>query len=201
MTPGAPWPRFNLKPFTRTINYETAMRDEFVRSQADPNARGGIPMTGEQKQMQAVSGNLAWSQTEPNPPGPALTAVGERLHQLWITPHGIIKAAATNNATAQAQTDGGKKLTVLSLTVPGQFSAKAYVNDNNLVEKVESWTTNPVLGDISTETLYSDYKDFGGVQFPTRITQKAGGHPTLDLTISEVKAGVAADIQPPDNVR
>lgn len=201
MTPGAPWPRFNLKPFTRTINYETAMRDEFVRSQADPNARGGIPMTGEQKQMQAVSGNLAWSQTEPNPPGPALTAVGERLHQLWITPRGIIKAAATNNATAQAQTDGGKKLTVLSLTVPGQFSAKAYVNDNNLVEKVESWTTNPVLGDISTETLYSDYKDFGGVQFPTRITQKAGGHPTLDLTISEVKAGVAADIQPPDNVR
>ena len=63
VNPTAPWPRFNLKTYTRTINYETpAMRDEFVRSQADPAARGGggIPMTGEQRQMQAVSGSSAW---------------------------------------------------------------------------------------------------------------------------------------------
>ena len=49
VNPAAPWPRFNLKTYTRTIDYETpAMRDEFVRSQADPTARGGggIPMTG-----------------------------------------------------------------------------------------------------------------------------------------------------------
>src|SRR5262249_11987532 len=102
VTPTAPWPKFNLKTFTRTINYETpAMRDEFVRSQADPTARGGggIPLTGEQRQMQAVSGSYAWSQTEQNPLNPAMTAVGERLHQLWITPHGIIKIAAKHNAS------------------------------------------------------------------------------------------------------
>jgi len=204
MNPTAPWPRFNLKTYTRTINYETpAMRDEFVRSQADPAARGGggIPMTGEQRQMQAVSGSSAWSQTEQNPPTPALAAVGDRLHQLWITPHGVVKAALKHNPTVQSQTEGGKKLTVISLTVPGQLNVKATVNDKNLVEKVESWNTNPVLGDTLTETTYAEYKDFGGVQFPTKITQKAGGHPTLDLTISEVKAGVPADIQPPDNAR
>jgi hypothetical protein len=39
------------------------------------------------------------------------------------------------------------------------------------------------------------------VQFPTNITQKQGGFPTLDLTISEVKANAPATIQPPDNVR
>ena len=204
VTPMAPWPRFNLKTFTRTINYETpAMRDEFVRSQADPAARGGggIPLTGEQRQMQAVSGTYAWSQTEQNPVTPALAAVGDRLHQLWITPHGIIKLAATHNASVQSQTDGGKKLTVISIVVPGQLNAKAYVTDKNLIEKVESWTTNPVLGDTLTETVYGDYKDFGGVQFPTKITQRAGGHPTLDLTVSEVKINAPADIQPPDNIR
>ena len=34
--PGAPWPRFNAKSYTRTINYDTAsMRDEIVRTQAE----------------------------------------------------------------------------------------------------------------------------------------------------------------------
>jgi hypothetical protein len=43
---------------------------------------------------------------------------------------------------------------------------------------VESWNTNPVLGDMLTETTYADYKDFGGVQFPTEITQKQARFPT-----------------------
>ena len=35
--PGAPWPRFNAKSYTRTINYDTvSMRDEIVRTQAEP---------------------------------------------------------------------------------------------------------------------------------------------------------------------
>src|SRR5437867_11854792 len=42
VAPAAPWPRFNLKSYTRTVNYDTpALRDEIVRTQADPAARGG----------------------------------------------------------------------------------------------------------------------------------------------------------------
>ena len=85
--------------------------------------------------------------------------------------------------------------------MPGQLKAKALVNERNLIEKVNSWNTNPVLGDMLTETTYAEYKDFGGVQFPTRITQKQGGFPTLDLTISEVKPNAPVDIQPPDNIK
>src|SRR5437899_1937775 len=82
VAPGTPWPRFNLKSYTRTVDYDTpAMRDEIVRTQADPAARGGggIPLVGEQRQLQAVSGAYAWSQTGENPPGAALAAVGDRL--------------------------------------------------------------------------------------------------------------------------
>jgi len=202
-TPGDPWPRFGLKSYTRTIDYETpALRDEVVRPEGDPVARGGgLPIPGGQRLTTAVSGTLAWSQLGEGPVNPAPAAVGDRVHQLWITPQGVIQGARKYNATVQAQQEGGKKKTTIAFTVPGQFKVRAMVNDENLVEKVESGNTNPVLGDTLTETVYADYKDVGGVRFPTRITQKQGGFPTLDLTISKVIANPPADIQSPDNVR
>jgi glyoxylase-like metal-dependent hydrolase (beta-lactamase superfamily II) len=202
VAPGTPWPRFNLKSYTRTVDYDTpAMRDEIVRTQAEERGGGGIPLVGEQRLLQAVSAAQAWNQVGENPITPALAAVADRLHQLWITPHGVIKAAMKYNATVATQTEGGKKTTVISFTVPGQLKVKAFVNERNLIDKVESWNTNPVLGDVMTETTYADYKDFGGVQFPTRITQKQGGFPTLDLTVNEVKPNPPVDVQVPDNVR
>jgi glyoxylase-like metal-dependent hydrolase (beta-lactamase superfamily II) len=204
VAPGTPWPRFNLKTYTRSINYDTpAMRDEFVRTQADPAARGGggIPLIGEQRLIQGVSGTDAWNQVGENPPTAAIAAVADRQHQLWITPQGVIKAAIKHSATVETQTVGGKQMTVISFAVPGQLKVKAFVNEHNLVEKVDSWSTNPVLGDMATETTYADYKDFGGVQFPTRITQSQGGFPTLDITVSDVKPNAPADIQAPDTVR
>ena len=52
-----------------------------------------------------------------------------------------------------------------------------------------------------SRSRYSDYRDFGGVKFPTRIRQSAGGFPTLDLTVTDVKANGPVDIQVPDAVR
>ena len=156
-------------------------------------------MIGEERQIQVVSGTHAWNQT-----GETTTptwAVADRDYQLWITPHGIIKAAMAHNATVQSKTEGGKKLTTIAFMVPGKFKANAIVNEHNLIEKVESWHTNPVLGDMLMETTYADYQAFDGVQFPTKITQKTGGFPSLDLTVSEVKPNAAVDIQVPDNVR
>src|SRR5437667_10679335 len=147
VSPGTPWPRFNLKSYTRMVDYDTpSMRDEFVRTQADPGARGGggIPLVGEQRQLQAVSGTQAWNQVGENPLTPALAAVADRQHQLWITPHGVIKAAMKHNAAVEAQMEGGKKMTTISFAVPGQLKIKALVNERNLVEKVESWITNPI---------------------------------------------------------
>jgi hypothetical protein len=63
--PGTPWPRFNAKSYTRSINYDTiSMRDEIVRTQAEPAPRGGggQPVMGEQRQTLVVSGTHAWSQ-------------------------------------------------------------------------------------------------------------------------------------------
>jgi glyoxylase-like metal-dependent hydrolase (beta-lactamase superfamily II) len=201
--PTAPWPRFNAKSYTRSINYDTAsMRDEIVRTQAEqpPRGGGGQPVIGENRQVQLVSGTYAWNQVG-DTANPTLVAVTDRLQQLWTTPHGVIKAAVANNATVQSRTEGDKKQTIVAFAVPNRFKVSAVVNDRNLVEKVESWTTNPVLGDMLLETMYADYQNYNGVQFPTKITQKAGGFPALDLTVSTVQPNAAVDIQVPDNVR
>jgi glyoxylase-like metal-dependent hydrolase (beta-lactamase superfamily II) len=50
-------------------------------------------------------------------------------------------------------------------------------------------------------TTYSGYRNFGGIQFPSRIVQTQGGHPTLDLTVSAVQTNGFVDITVPDQVR
>jgi hypothetical protein len=201
--PTAPWPRFNAKSFTRSVNYDTvSQRDEIVRTQAEqpPRGGGGQPVIGEQRQVQLVSGSHTWNQMG-DTANPVLVAVPDRLHQLWITPHGVIKAALAHNATVQSRTEGGKKLTIVAFTVPGQSKVSAVINDQNLVEKVDSWVATPVVGDMQVETTYSDYRDFGSVKFPTKIVQKTGGFPSLDLTVTDVKPNAPVDIKVPDNVR
>jgi hypothetical protein len=75
------------------------------------------------------------------------------------------------------------------------------INAQNHVEKVQTWIDTPVMGDTLVETIYSDYKDFGGVMFPGHIVRTQGGHPVLDITISEVKLNPAVDLPVPDQVK
>ena len=72
------------------------------------------------------------------------------------------------------------------VTFVGDNKAKVngYINEQNLVERVETLIDNPFLGDMPFEAIYSDYKDVGGVQFPMHIVQKQGGHPIFDLNVS-----------------
>jgi glyoxylase-like metal-dependent hydrolase (beta-lactamase superfamily II) len=193
--PGAPWPRFNVTSYTRAVNYETAsLSDELVRTQAEDPPRGGgqQPVRGEQRQVFVVSGDHAWNVVG-DTPIPAPIALADRQLQLWATPHGVIKAAMASNATRQGR--------MLAFGVPGRFTLKAFVDDRNLIERIEASLPHPVLGEIPVEVSYSDYRDFGGVKFPMRIRQVAGGFPVLDLVVTEVRPNAAVDIQVPDIVR
>jgi glyoxylase-like metal-dependent hydrolase (beta-lactamase superfamily II) len=89
----------------------------------------------------------------------------------------------------------------ISFGVPGRFKATAILDAAGLVERVDATVPSPVLGDMAVTVTYADYRDFGGVKFPTRIRQSYGGHPALDLTVTEVRPNVADGIQVPDNVR
>ena len=59
----------------------------------------------------------------------------------------------------------------IAFAVPGRFKATATLDAANLVERVEATLSNPVLGDMAVTVSYADYRDFGGVKFPTKIRQ------------------------------
>jgi glyoxylase-like metal-dependent hydrolase (beta-lactamase superfamily II) len=193
-TAGQAWPRFNVKSYTRSMNYETgSLREERVLSRADSQPRGGgLPAMGEARQNVQLSGEHAWTMMADAPAAAPRFLADLQLH-LWTSPHGVIKAAMANKATVQGRT--------IAFTVPGKLRVRATVDNANLIEKVEAVYSNDVLGDTPFEAAYADYRDFGGVKFPMRIRQSAGGFPSLDLTVGEVRPNATVDIPVPDAVR
>jgi len=205
-TPAEPWPRVAVKSYTASINFDTgSLRQELVREMGTTMPRGGgAPFTGEQRQIQVVSGNFAWNLGAPaqagGAPPPAAPQPGnavERMLMLWATPQGFVKAAMANNATTRKAKGG----TEVSFMVGGRYKMTGIINTQNDVERVQTWIDQPIVGDMRVETAYSGYKDFGGVRFPSRIVQSQDGYPSLDLTIATVTANPAVDISVPDNVR
>jgi glyoxylase-like metal-dependent hydrolase (beta-lactamase superfamily II) len=120
-------------------------------------------------------------------------ALEARVHDLWTTPHGVVKAGMKNQPVLRREGDRR----VVSFTQPGAFNAVAWIAPDGMVERVDSVVPNPVLGDTPTVTLYSGYRDFGGVRFPTHIQQHQGGFLVMDLQVSEVKANPAPGIEVP----
>ncbi len=205
----SPWPRFNLPGFTIAIDYATpSLRDDRRRAQAEnPPLGGGFqPLAGELRQMWLLSGTYAWDMVGQTATPAAVerdqrSAVAGRTAQIWLTPHGFIKAAMSANATAKAETVRGAKKTAISFTTPTKVKLEGILNDQNLVERIETWFDNPILGDMMFEAVFSDYKDFGGVKFPTHILQRSGGYPVLDVTITDVRPNAAVTMEVPAGIR
>jgi glyoxylase-like metal-dependent hydrolase (beta-lactamase superfamily II) len=199
--PGLAWPKITVRSFVRTVNYETgSMRDEILFQRAEALGGGGYPHAAPQRNDQYVGGGNAWNVVANSPvAGPRF--VNDRVHQLWITPQGVIIAAIKNNATVRQESRDGKTMTIASFTEPGRFRAIVFIGPNGLVDRVESRFPDPVLGDTLVVTTYSEYRGFGNLNFPMRITQAQGGFPILDLTVREAQANAPADIALPDAVR
>ena len=199
--PGTAWPKIDIQSQARTINYESgSMREEIAFSRGEPRGGGGYPLSGQQRNTQFLSGEYAWNAILGGA-APGARFVIDRTHQLWTSPHGIVRAAMRNNATVTWRAKAGKSLAAVSFTEPGKFSATAYINDDYLVERIESRLPDAVLGEVGVVTVYSDYRDHSGVKFPGRIQQSQGGFPVLDLAVKEVQPNAPAEIAVPDNVR
>lgn len=186
MNPSSPWPRFNNKSYTRIIDFEKqASQLQRVRTQGEnpPRGGGGQPLVGEQNQNQVVifNDNTSWVQ---------------RL-DLVMLPWGFLRAAsAASDPSVRSEKMSGKRYTVLSFQGQNKASVNAFIDDQNIIERIDTKIDNPVLGDTLYEAIYSDYKDFSGLKFPTHMVQKQGGYAVVDLAITDVKPNVEANIQP-----
>jgi len=118
--------------------------------------------------------------------------------EFYITPWGFLKGAAANNATVSKKKVDGKNYAVLTWSpmvkaASGKsYVINGYVNDKNLVDRVETWLGENIMGDMHILAVYSGWKDFGGVMAPAKIVQTRGGWPFFEVDVMAAKAN------PPD---
>jgi len=118
--------------------------------------------------------------------------------EFYITPWGFLKGAAENNATVSKKKVEGKNYTVLTwspkVTAPSgkNYVINGYVDQQNMVDRVETWLGENIMGDMHILAVYSGWKDFGGVMAPAKIVQTRGGWPFFEVDVTAAKAN------PPD---
>ena len=115
----------------------------------------------------------------------ATASWGQALN-IWMSPWGFLKLAATSNAKVTRQ--GGQQVVSFSpagFTSPSgsTYTLTGYISNQNLVTKVETRVDHAVVGDLLVEFEYSVYQNMNGVQVPTRIVQRQAGLQTFDATI------------------
>jgi len=111
--------------------------------------------------------------------------------ELYITPWGFLKGAAENNATARKS----GKFTVVTWSpkvtaASGKnYVINGYIDDKNMVDHVETWLGENIMGDMQIVSTYSGWKDFGGGAIaPAKIVQTRGGWPFFEVNVTAAKA-------------
>jgi glyoxylase-like metal-dependent hydrolase (beta-lactamase superfamily II) len=113
--------------------------------------------------------------------------------EFYITPWGFLKGAAENNATVSRRKADGKYITVLSwspkVKAPSgkNYTINAYLGEDQLVQKVETWLGENIMGDMHIVATYSGWRDFDGAKVPTEISQTRGGWPFFAAEVSAAR--------------
>jgi hypothetical protein len=208
----ASWPSFKTEYHAALAYNPPAMRVEMTRTNSDAPLQGGAAPL---HTIQVVRDKYAWDESEigaglvlgKGTATPAMASVNNRLLQLWILPYGVVKAALAAGDKTRISIENGA--TVITFPLSGQLAGvtvKATLDAKNEVTKVETRTDNPTLGEMLTETEYSDYADHGeiptDIKSPGHIVQKQGGHPVLDIQVKMVDANNPYLVFPvPENVK
>ena len=126
--------------------------------------------------------------------------------ELYITPWGFLKGAADNHARVVGQRrESGQNYTVLSWSPAVKAASgrnyviNGYVNERHLVERVETWLGDNIMGDMHIVARYLAWKDFGGAMAPSKIVQTRGGWPYFEVDVSAASANPVnpASLVPP----
>ena len=174
-----PWPMTAANDYVRAIDFTQMTSRASWQTYAVPVTGGSAALTAAQ---QIINGQSPWAQQL----------------DMYITPWGFLKAAATIPATVKAQTVDGKRYNVVTLTgkatSPGgtPYKVAGYINrDTNLVDKVQTWLDNEFFGDMLIDADYLYYRDNNGLKYPARIVQKRAGWPTFEMYVLGAHANPA----------
>jgi len=170
-----------------------------------------LPNGQTRKAIEVVSGAYAWDEDivgaglvpGRGTPTPNRAALNERLIRLWSSPQGAPKAAAAGGDNTKVAIEDGKP--IVTFPIPGVQGAmaKAWLNEENQAERVET-----KLGNVVTEFTYEKYDDYNSADdkvfgyLPGHIVEKRNGVTILDLTVKQTDVGNLYVVVPvPQSVR
>ena len=203
VSPDRDWPRVDLTSYTRTIDFETmSSKEEYVRE------------GGTRQITNLVSGDYAWTLDAQGQPAPQPAAAELRRLEILLTPWGFIKGAMAPgaNPTMVTRNEYGGRSTVISFVAFGKYRINGTINPEGLLERVQTWVPNPVVGDMYYENVYTNYREVGGVQIPrfhqhqdyddgAHLPNVSGGDHAFGLeTVSDLQTNVAATLTVPNDV-
>ncbi len=170
-----PWPLRKITDYVRILDLtQTASRATGLTN--NQGLFGGAPVPG--VFTQAIT--------------PASATWIQQL-DYWVTPWGFLRGATANGATVRTGKVAGKTYRVVTwspaLKAPSglPYTVNGYINDQHLIERVETWVNHDMLGDMLVETRFSDYKDLGGVKVPGRMVQTRGGFTFFETTVTDAR--------------
>jgi hypothetical protein len=111
------------------------------------------------------------------------TAPWNEQVEFWITPYGFLKGAQANSATVEAKSAYGEAYRVVTVSLPGNHKVVAYINDKDMVERVQTTTDDGV----TLEGVYRDYTDFRGLKVPSILIRSRGGALVQVVIVKDAK--------------
>lgn len=194
-----------------------------------PGWRGGTSLQSAPGQAFAVVGSHAWHVDGDNGrPVPAPASAEHWQLDIWMTPHGFVRAARLPEAKTVAvwrwelgesgrdgaTTGSVDKVIVLSATVLGKYRVNATVRADGIIQRTQTRVAHPVLGDMNYEHEFSNWKDLGdGVVFPAgwhrhdgwdderQVPLLSGGHNSFGGSFPAIVANDCEAVDIPDAVR
>jgi hypothetical protein len=150
-----------LKSYTRDIDLNTpATRVQMVREEGKPPA--------DQQESWNIAGDAPWT----------------KQFELWTSPWEFLKAAATNKAAVSTETIAAQKFTVVTFMVQNEYKIRGYIDDQNMIEKIQAWVDPD---NTPMEMTYRSYQDFNGVKFPMMIIEKQAGELAMLVLVNNVQ--------------
>lgn len=240
LTQNTDWPAGEpLTDYTRTIHYDARSSVETFSRTPGHNPRswkhgsfwfGGTPLQQNARQTFAVVGERGWfvdgEDGEPVAADPASAGLWQL--DMWLNPHGFVKAARMPGANPTAiwrwemvesgrdgaTTAGINKSIVVSITVMGKYRVNATVNQDNRIQRVQTWYPHPVLGDMNYEHEYTEWQTVDGVEWPAgwhhhdgwdderQFPVISGGHNSFGGTFPDIRVNdCGAAVEVPAAVR
>jgi glyoxylase-like metal-dependent hydrolase (beta-lactamase superfamily II) len=187
--PNIDWLRSEMANYTRTINFETGTSKETFDRKPGLNPAAwkygigwvdGTPTQKNLRQTHIVNGQYAWHMDGDGQPVAVPPDLAE-IYQLdiWLTPHGFLKAARKPGANPRAvwrweQLEKGRdgnvvapeKVHVVGITVLGKYRVDATINSQNIITRIKTTVNEPVLGDFNIEHESTNFIQAGTSKWP-----------------------------------